>query len=149
MKKKYLGLILIFTLVLGLVGCGKSESTEVNMEELSDRLLSEVDFEDELSQIDQGTIANLYGLDQIKEGKVYISSGATAEEIAILEFDSKEEAKKGKEALEKRVEEQIAVYESYDPEEVKRLENASIKQIGNYSILVVAKGDQAEKIINK
>ena len=146
MKKVLIAVVAI--MVLAMSACGKKE-VKVDVEELSQKLVDEVSFEDELTQVDDMAIENLYGIDNAVNQRVYVSSGATAEEIAIFEFENTEDAKTGKTAALKRIEDQKDSFEFYIPEEVKRLDNAYVKEVGNYVIVCVAEGDDAETIIDE
>lgn len=140
--------VLIAIMVLTMSACGKKE-INIDVDELSQKLVDEVDFEDELTQVDDMAVENLYGIDNAVNQMVYVSSGATAEEVAIFEFENADDTKTGKTAALKRIEDQKDSFEFYIPEEVKRLDNAYVTEVGNYVIVCVAEGDDAETIIDE
>lgn len=66
------------------------------------------------------------------------SSGATCEEGAVLVWESTEQAEKALGALQDYVEGQIEANESYRPNEIPKLENATLKQLNNSVVMIVA-----------
>ena len=61
---------------------------------------------------------------QMWRQKVYVSTGATAEEIAVFEAVDKEAAARIKEAVLQRAAEQEATFRDYLPAEVPKLQKA-------------------------
>lgn len=147
MKKVWL-LCGIVLLALGVSACG-TESKTVDSGQLADELLAQVDFEDELTELGEDMIPALYGVEGASEQRVYMSSGATAEEIAVFLFPTEEAAQAGQEALEQRLESRRADFANYMPDEASRLENAVLERSGCCVALCVAAGDEARQIIGK
>lgn len=145
MKKVWLSLCVM---IVVLSGCA-SEKKTIDLKNLENELLAEVEFDDEMSLLDEKMANMLYDIDNAKKSVVYIGSGATSEEIALFEFESLEDAKAGYEKAKERIEKQKEDYAKYIPEEVQRLENALISQNGNFVIVCVAKGDDAKTIIKQ
>lgn len=140
--------IVLISLILLLVsGCGK-ETTSFNPNDLANELLTEVDFDDELTLF-AGDISKIYDMPEIEDYLIYIGSGATSEEIAIITLKNSSDEADVKAALEKRVEEQKQNFANYVPEEVSRLEKSIIKSNEKYVVLCVSSDNQAEKIIDK
>ncbi len=153
MKARKEGKLILILLVIITVfsGCsGKDDTadmTEIDISSLGSELLEQVEFEDELNLVDDAMVKKLYHIEEFIKAQVYIGSGATAEEIAIFEFDSGEAAAEGLNAAEDRLEEQKENFASYVPKELQKLDNAVVKQAGNYLVVCVSNGDEAEKII--
>ena len=140
--------IVLISLILLLVsGCGK-ETTSFNPNDLANELLTEVDFDDELTLF-AGDISKIYDMPEVEDYLIYIGSGATSEEIAIIPLKNSSDEEDVKAALEKRVEEQKQNFANYVPEEVSRLEKSIIKSNEKYVVLCVSSDNQAEKIIDK
>ena len=140
--------IVLISLILLLVsGCGK-ETTSFNPNDLANELLTEVDFDDELTLF-AGDISKIYDMPEVEDYLIYIGSGATSEEIAIITLKNSSDEADVKAALEKRVEEQKQNFANYVPEEVSRLEKSIIKSNEKYVVLCVSNDNQAEKIIDK
>lgn len=135
-------LILLFTLY----ACTKQE-VSINIKDLSDNLLQNVTFEDELTQITKEKAAQIYNIENSVNEYVYVSSGATAEEIAVFEFNNTEDAKNAMQCAQQRIDKQKADYATYNPKEIQKLDNAIIKNTGRYLIVCVSQGDTAKKII--
>lgn len=150
--RKEVKLILILLVIITVFsGCsGKDDAadmTGIDISSLGSELLEKAEFEDELNLVDDAMVKKLYHIEEFTEAQVYIGSGATAEEIAIFEFDSGKAAAEGLKAAEDRLEEQKENFASYVPKELQKLDNAVVKQAGNYLVVCVSNGDEAEKII--
>ncbi len=142
--------LMVLAMVLMVAGCSKkSETTTVNIENLANELMENVQFEDELSQVDSDMVEKLYNINNASSSYVYIGSGATAEEIAVFEFKDEESAKQGLDKANTRISEQKDSYATYIPEEVQRLDNAIVKQSGRYLVVCVSDDSKAEDIISK
>lgn len=101
-------------------------------------------FSETLEALDADLISSLYGLEsQPEAAAVYTSTGATAEEIAVLVFSTQEEAANARKALEARVSDQKDACEGYLPSELPKLEQAIVKESGSSVLLVVANDSQA------
>ena len=148
--KKTLSIALSIIMSAMLFGCSSQEDTVcIDIDALSGELLEKAEFEDELSPIDDTMIKKLYNIEDYVKAKVYISSGATAEEIAVFEFDGTQAAKAGLDNAEIRIQERRIDFESYIPKEVKKLDNAIANRFGKYVIVCVSNGNKAEKIITQ
>ncbi|MGN1080988.1 MAG: DUF4358 domain-containing protein [Acutalibacteraceae bacterium] len=148
--KKALLFVLSITIIATLFGCSaQNDTTDIDIGYLSNELLEKAEFEDELNAIDDTTIKKLYNIDDYVKASVYLSSGATAEEIAVFEFDSKDTAADGLKKAQVRIEEQKTDFESYIPKEIPKLDRAVVKQSGKYVIVCVSNSNTAEKIITQ
>ena len=92
-------------------GCGK-ETKSFTPDDLASELLTEVDFDDELTLF-EGDISKIYDMPEVEDYVIYIGSGATAEEIAIITLKNSSDEADVKAALEKRVEEQKQNFANY------------------------------------
>lgn len=130
------GLIIMFGLAAA--GCGGSKDVDVNA--LSDALHTQITYKDELANIDLDTAKMFYTFSDadITEAVFYESSGATAEEIAVIKCGSNEDADKVEAALNTRVSEQKEAYTDYVPEELEKLNAAVVVKSGNTAILSVS-----------
>lgn len=146
---KTLKLFLSVLVSILLLSACSPKQTSINAKELSDDLATNAIFFDELTLTDKKTAEKLYDIKDALNSYVYISSGATAEEIAVFEFEEESNAKQAVEKAVARISAQKDSFESYIPEEVKKLDNAIIKQSGRYLIVCVSDGDEAESILSK
>ena len=141
--------VLLWGVLLALVvsACGgKTQAVDVN--QLASELLEQVDFEDELTELDESMVSALYGVEGAQEQKVYLSSGATAEEVAVFRFATEEEAQAALAVLEQRLESRRTDFANYMPDEAARLENAVLECSGCCVALCVSAGDTAKEIIS-
>lgn len=151
MKRIYFTMLCL-SFIMICSACSKKEEKDVDVKALSNSLLSELTYQDELSEIDLTTAQMIYAIEEnsVAESAFYVSSGATAEEIAVIKCQNSDEAKKVKEALELRVQEQTESFRDYVPEELEKLGKAVIKEKGSYVILSISNDpDQAKSIIDK
>ena len=150
------GLILAFCAVLsacggqnGQAGAGKQTESQTGKQadagEIGKKLAEALAFEDELTLADEDMAGMLYTAVQ---SSVYISSGATAEEIAVFEFETEEDCKEAVSLAEQRIEDQKEAFASYVPKEVKRLDGAVVKQYGRFlAVCVCDDGRKAEDLL--
>ena len=134
-------------MILFVTGCGNEVKT-FDPNDLANELIAEVNFDDELTKF-EGDISKLYDLPEVEDYVVYVGSGATAEEIAIITLKDESDEESVREALEKRVEEQKQSFSNYVPEEVARLDKSVIQSNQKYVVLCVSDEDLAEDIIHQ
>lgn len=139
------------TLCLALTACGgdsggSQTAGAFDPAATAQALLDSGAFSDALEEVDVSVAATLYGVDEadITDGKVYMSLSAGAEEIAVLVM-ANETAAAAMDGLEKRVADQKAALESYQPDEVSKLDGAILEQRGNSVLLAVCVDAQAAR----
>ncbi len=143
-KKAYL-LFLLLSVILTLNSCNtNSTESEVDILNLANRLKSEIDYKDELYEIDDTTISSKYNidLDTVSEKIVYMSTGATAEEIAVIKANNVDSANEIYAALEGRIEFQKEDFLDYNSDEIAKLNAPVLEQKGALIILCVS--DESE-----
>ena len=150
MRKKFLaslGLIL----TMALAGCGsKAGENIIDAQALADDLVNKVTYTDELNEIDSEMAGELYQIGTAENAYVYVSSGATAEEVAVFEFADTEAAEEAAKAADTRIQEQKDSFATYIPEEVDKLEHAILEQDGCYLVVCVTDdSDTANSIIDE
>ena len=89
MVRKIMMLLVGVLAMCGLTGCGGSDSQEViqpDVHTLSGKLTDGVKFEDSVEEISLERALKYYGIDSsmVSDGDVYMSTGATAEEMAVF-----------------------------------------------------------------
>ena len=130
MKKLFsLCVALAFTLILAACSGGGAPAGAYDPDATAQALL------------DSGAFSE--ALEEPEAAAVYTSTGATAEEIAVLVFSTQEEADDARKALEARVSDQKDACEGYLPAELPKLEQAIVKESGSSVLLVVANDSQA------
>lgn len=147
--KRIFGLVLAAAMVFALVGCTDSKEP-FDVERDTQALLDGGAFSENLEEMDEVIFTRLYGLEEgtLSEGKVYGSTGATAEEVAIFEFSSEEAAKAAVTLCEERLSYLKESNVEYRPQEMPKLEKAMIRQIGNTVLFLVANDYEAECVKN-
>ena len=132
------------TLCLALTACGgdsggSQTAGAFDPAATAQALLDSGAFSDALEEVDVSVAATLYGVDEadITDGKVYMSLSAGAEEIAVLVMANETSATAAMDGLEKRVADQKAALESYQPDEVAKLDSA-ILGLGPGDLVLVA-----------
>jgi hypothetical protein len=81
---------------------------------------------------------------------MYMSSGSTAEEVAVFEAPDSSTAELMKEHVEEYLADQRDSFEKYIPEEAERIDNAVVQQNGNYVVLCVSgDSDKAKSLISE
>lgn len=146
--RKYLFTFILIFVVLTFSACSEKD-TEINIQELSADLINKVKFQDEMTLINEKTVENLYNINYAVSQQVYISSGATAEEVAVFELKDENDANKALAAAKERIEVKKKDFETYIPEEIPKLEDAIAKKAGRYVIVCISSNnDEANEIIN-
>lgn len=123
----------------------------ISVDGLAEKLLKEVKFKDKMSKIEKEMALLQYNLSDkdVEEVVMYLSTGATAEEIAV--FKVKDESKrKVQSAVEKRVADQKVAFKDYNPVELEKLKNPTMYAKDEYVVLCISDEDsKSEKIINE
>ncbi len=136
-----------------LSACGKDvagENGAVDLKAVSETLLSDIAFTDDLALIDDGTVTVLYGIDNAEEQYVYIGSGATPEEIALFFFATEADAEAGFALAEMRVADQKEAFSDYNSWEMPKLDDAVVKQYGTTVALCISPdGDAAAALLDE
>jgi len=153
--------VLTGAVVLGTAGCGGSSSSNgsgssaevsVSVDDLAAKLNSETVTEDTLSETAESMLSTIYFFSdgQIADGAAYMSSGATADEICVVECAEASSASDVEELFSTRVSNQSELYETYNADEVAKLKDAIIRSAGKYTVLVVCDDySKAEEILKE
>lgn len=156
MHKNTITILMAAALLLGSTGCGKTEDVNgslagsVEIKTVSETLLSDIAFTDDLALIDDDTVTVLYGIDNAAEQYVYIGSGATPEEIALFSFATEAEAEAGFALAEMRIADQKEAFSDYNSWEMPKLDEAVVKQYGTTVALCISPdADAAEALLDE
>ena len=143
--------VMLTVLAAGVLLCSWGEQPkDVDIDALAQQIVEGVSFDDALAEIDDSMISMLYNIEGYTDAVLYKGSGATAEEVAIFQMGSSDDAKTALEQAQAHIQSQIDSYESYIPEEVSRLEDAVVRQDGSYvSVVVSADAAAAEKMLDE
>ncbi len=150
MKKDLIVLVLSAAMLIALAGCGSS-GMDVDAQGLADALKTQIAYADDLAPVDLDTAKMFYtfGDARITEAVFYESSGATAEEIAVIKCAEGKDLDKVEAVLKTRVLEQTESYKDYVPAELEKLNAAVVMRKGNCAVLSVSnEPDKARDVID-
>ena len=118
---------------------GGSSKTSLDVSSLADDLNAKTIKSDTLTETSSDMLSTIYFFEngQVSESKAFMSSGATADEICVVKCVDEDAAKAVTELFQTRVNNQSKLYESYNADEVGKLDDAIIKSSGSYAVLVV------------
>ena len=131
---------LLLALVL-LTACGgKNSKKTVDPQEVVDTYLDSQAYTDHLEALDSEIALTMLGVDaeDVTESQVYLSEGATAEELTVITAKDADAAQRVSDALTQHVADQKTAMENYQPGEVDKLDHAVQRTVGNVVILMVA-----------
>jgi len=158
MKKSFIA-IAISTMLM-LTGCGGGEEAveanatvkvdDASAADITNAVMAEI----EIPSAMEKTAENLgayYDIDvtTVAEMSVFVcGSGAYPDELAVFRFIDEASAKAGVEAVQSRLDSQIAVYKDYTPAEMYKLDEAVIITDGNWvAFAACADNARAKEII--
>lgn len=148
-KSGHIFILLMLGTILTLLfaGCRKKQEKvyDVAAEDLAYELSQRIRFDDVIAEVDPQNVLNRYELEDagIKDVSGYMSSAATAEEIAVFVCEDGDGAASVKEKCEQRLKNQSDIYAAYAPEEVERLKSSYLEVRGNLVVLCVSKDPKA------
>lgn len=121
-----------------------------NVSEISQTILENVIFRDELSKINPNVLIGNYGIDEkiIQNASGYAGGGATAEEIAVFEIKQAKDVRTVEKLINEHIESKKKSFESYIPEEMPKLKRPFIYTYKNLVIVCIADnyGDLQTKV---
>ena len=146
MNKKEMKICLIILLIIIIVAViiflqKNEENIQINIEGLAEEIAKSSAFEDQLEKVDSEMTMQDYNFstDEVAQLVSYQGSGASSEEIVILQVK-----------VNTRLAERKEAFESYLPEEVGKIDNSILRVEGNYIILCVAKdANTVNNVINE
>ena len=135
-----------------LTGCGGGESAvaDVPPADVLKAVTDEIPFAAAATKDESELEVYYKDIDASKvESAALCLSVGHPDEIAIIKFKQDSDAKDAEAALQKRLDEQIKTYESYDPDNMYKLEGAKIYSKGSYAVLLaVEDNDKAKSIVD-
>ena len=132
-----------------LLGCGSSSPVSVDTAALTTSLTSAISYDNELSELSEEDITNYVTVEDGVKGVMYMSSGSTAEEVAVFTAPDEATASTMKDNVQEFLNDQKTSFEDYIPEEAQRIDDAVLVVKGNYVILCVSgDSDKAQEIID-
>ena len=145
MKRTFALIAALVLLVSMFSGCGKKEAKVVDLDSLDAALAEKSPFLEALEPVDTDIGCMILTVDEndVEKAVMRFSSGATAEEYALIK--AKDSAALGR--IEKALKEHIAFqktsFAGYVPSEVPKVENAILRTSGDYIFYCVAEDAKA------
>lgn len=135
--------------IAAVTGCGKSAKT-IDANALATSLTNDIAYTESLEQVSEDAISNYVELEEGVEAVMYMSSGSTAEEVAVFTAKDEDAAKTMQSNVETFLADQKGSFKDYIPEEAARIDEAVVEQNGNYVVLCVSgDSDKAKEIIEE
>ncbi len=152
--------ILIICIVVAIVVIGlamivikdKNKNIQINIEDLASKIAENSYFEDQLEKVDSEMIMEAYNFssDEIEKLVSYQGSGASSEEIVILQVKDKSKLNSVKNKINIRLQERKEAFENYLPKEVGKIENNILRVEENYVILCISNDNNGvNKLLNE
>lgn len=130
------------------VGANSKSNEVVDMDNLGDNVLSRVSFETEIALIDDSMARGLIRVDDMSELKLYMGSGNYSDLLILVKAVNDETAKADQQIVEQYLIDMRESFESYMPEQAKKISDAYIARSGCYLAVCVTNDiDNAEKVI--
>lgn len=148
--KRFMSLLLAALTVFTLAACGSKSSATVDAAGLAKALAERVTFDSEMKEISADELSFYLELPEKCDTGAYMSSGATSEEIFVVECYDKTSAAALKVSIQSYLDTQKQEAERYQPDEVSRLDNAIFETYGTCVILCVTSDtDTASAVIKE
>jgi hypothetical protein len=146
--------VIAVLLIPALAACGGSEKpdAELNIRDLAKALIDGIAFEDQMDAVTDDAFYALYAIapadEAIADFVLYTSTGATAEEVSVIEASGAESADDVFALVQGRISAQKSEFEDYVPGELAKLSDPVLVRSGKYIILCVSNDNaSAEKLI--
>ena len=140
-KKKIAAVILLVVMLFALGACGSSasryEGIELDPEAMAAYMYENGSYEDELVRLNDELIALNYAMGGVKT-VVYAGSGATAEEIIVIEAGTEKDVKGIDSAIGDYIQKRIQYFDGYNADELPKLDNPLRMSAGRYVIYCVS-----------
>ena len=143
------GILIMAIMLLGLVlgGCSRAASRpSVSMHDLqtamlaADSSLPEMTAVNDASENAKNLFSYLSDLDYDKVAGFFLAYSAQgrADEVAVIETRDVKDVASAVDTLKKHRENRVKLYQSYQPDQVARAQNALIFDRGNYAVLIIS-----------
>ncbi len=121
---------------------------EMDVNEVASRIATEGDFAEELTAVSENITLKRLGVDKesVEACAAYAGTKAVVDEVAVFKATDLESVKV---KLEEHIDRQTESYTSYRIDEVPKLSDALIKEIGDYIVFCVGDTACAEKIVGE
>lgn len=150
MRKQWRILAALVAVVLLCAACSGTSNAQIDVNKLAASLLDGVTFGETLTRLDTDAVERVYRIDPslVTAASMYIGSGATVDEVSVFEGVDESAAEQIEATLQQRLATEEEDYADYKPEEVPKLQNATLERSGKYvALCVTTDSDTAKSII--
>jgi hypothetical protein len=149
--------VVSLVLILALAACGGTggqNAKELDARALAEALIGGIAFDDQMEIATDDAFHALYAVDSTNDSVtdfvLFTSTGATAEEVSVIEAKDEESASAAMELALERIASQKFEFENYAPAEMAKLNDPVLVRSGKYIILCLSNDNSAaEKIIGE
>lgn len=154
--KRFITLMLAMVMALSLAACGSKDTASVDAAGLAKALAEKVQFDSGMTALSADD-ASFYLAEDLPDGlpegstiSAYMSAGNTLEEIFVVSCKTKTDADAVKVAIQTLLDSQMKQAETYQPDEVTRLNGAIFGTYGTCVVLCVTSDtDTANAVIKE
>lgn len=140
--------VMIASMLVFITACGGGKEYDLDEVQLADKLLSEVNFDCELYQVQEESVDNFVTLEGAEKKIMYMGSGSYADSFGIFRLDSVESAKAASDSVTSYLADLQDSFKDYIPKEADKVQNAITVQKGKYVIFcITSDGENAAAII--
>lgn len=138
MRKAVSVLAAAAVIVVLAAGCS-SGTPSVDVQQLAKDLADNVTYAEPLTEFDTEGAERALRVDaaDVEKAAAYVGSGATVDEVSVWEAVDDAGAKNIEQTLADRIEQRIADYADYKPEEVPKLQDAVLVRNGKYVVCCI------------
>lgn len=147
MRKQWRILAALLAVLLLCTACSAADNAQIDVNKLAASLLEGVAFGETLTQLDTDAVERVYRIDPslVTAASMYIGSGATVDEVSVFEAVDESAAEQIEKALQQRLATEEEDYADYKPEEVPKLQNATLERSGKYVALCITSDSETAK----
>ncbi len=148
MKKEIIrkGVLMLIIISILFAGCGQKDDAPkcLDIVKACEKVTKEGTFDTWAGygeEIYDNSFDSLYGVqfDMIDDGAIsYTSEGGTADEISIIHLKENSDVSIARDKMQDRINERRQTFAGYMPEEVYKLDNATVMVQGNYVALIIS-----------
>lgn len=144
MNKRVRGIIavtLVAVMMLGVTACNNKKVITIDTKQFAAKMLEQGNFSDDLTTLEDGMFEELYSdveTKNIVSKEVYVGTGATAEQIVVIEAKDEASATDIKAGLNEKLQYDIEQNRDYLPDEIPKLEKPVLEQLDKYVIMCVS-----------
>lgn len=150
MNRNFKWMICLAAAVLLFAGCGSRGTKELDLDAFAKQVIETVSYDDDMVALSETVLPDYYDLsfEGFEKAVVYASgSGATANELAIIQVKDADALGRAKEAVERRKANLTANYQDYIPAEIARIDGAIVVEEGRYLLFSISESnDTIEKL---